>query len=191
MPLPQLPVHPDLEQLRHQAKELLRDIRAGEASALADLVQFHPRRLAPTVCTLADAQLVLARSYEAPSWSRVVLACRLIDAIWNDDLETVRALVTKHPTLLHERAHIRANANWGPPMSYAANIGRGAIIQMLHRMGARDHGYALGRALLQGRAGTARWLHSVVGSSPISPDEFAGPAYTLCGPREPPAYDGQ
>src|ERR1043166_1367618 len=123
MPARKLPVYPDLDQLHHQAKDLLRALHAGEADALADLKQFHTKPVDAAKAKLADAQLVLARSYDAPSWTRLVLACRLIDAIWRDDLEAVRSIVEKHPNLLHENACIRNN-NWGPPMSYAANVGR-------------------------------------------------------------------
>lgn len=179
MPYRHLPVHPDLDQLRHQAKELLRAIRNGAPSALADLAEFHPKEVEPAACKLADAQLVLARAYRARSWPRLVLACRLIDAIWENDVEEVRALVTQHPALLTEDALVRPGSNWGPPMSYAANLGRDEIIAMLHAMGARDHEHALGRALLQGQVQTARWLHSAVGKPVISPDQFGGPAYTL------------
>ena len=131
-----LPVRPDLDQLRHQAKDLLRAIRRGEASAIADLATHHPQKIDPAAARLADAQLVLARRYEAPSWSRLVLACKLIDAIWRDDVNQVRDLVTRHPHLVHEDALIRKNSNWGPPMSYAANLGRDAIIELLHDRGA-------------------------------------------------------
>ena len=125
-----LPVRPNLEQLKHQAKDLLRDIRAGDPAALADWTKFSGG-IEPAQAKLADAQLVLARSYEAPNWPRLVHACQLIDAIWEDDIDTVRALIEKNPQLLHEHATIR-NSNWGPPMSYAANLGRDEIIRMLH-----------------------------------------------------------
>jgi len=67
MPNRRLPVRPDLDQLRHQAKDLLRAAHDGDESALADFAEFHPRAIDPTQATLADAQLVLARSYEAQS----------------------------------------------------------------------------------------------------------------------------
>ncbi len=178
MPARRLPVRPDLEQLRHQARDLLRAIRAGEPEALADLREFHPESIDPASVQLADAQLVLARSYEASSWPRLKQACDLIDAIWRDDIEAVRALVTAHPYLLHENAGIRNN-NWGPPMSYAANLGRDQIIRMLHSMGARDLEKAAGRAALQSQVTTARMIHELAGSPPVGDHSLGGPAYTL------------
>src|SRR3954471_24147758 len=77
-----LPVRPDLDQLRHQAKDLLRAIRAGDADAVAELKAHHPDHVDPTSAKLAHAQLVLARSYGAPSWTRLVQSAKLIDAIW-------------------------------------------------------------------------------------------------------------
>src|SRR5262249_55966032 len=90
----------------------------------------------------------------------------------------VRALVAKHPNLIHEHATVR-DSNWGPPMSYAANLGRDRIIRLLHELGARDHGHAAGRAALQGHVGTARMLHEMLGSPPLPAGALSGPAYTL------------
>jgi hypothetical protein len=108
-----LPVRPNLDQLKHQARDLLAAIRRGMAS-----------------------------------WPRLVLACRMTDAICRDDLETVRTLVTRHPQLLHEDAR-GVKGNWGPPMSYAANLGRTRMIEMLRGLGAKDLQFAfdLGRRL--------------------------------------------
>lgn len=178
MPARRLPVRPNLDQLKHQAKDLLRAIRSGEPEALSDLKEFHPDAPAPAEAKLADAQLVLARSYQAPSWPRVVLACKLIDAIWRDDVDAVRDLVIKHPHLLSENAGIRNN-NWGPPLSYAANLGRDRIIEMLHQLGATDLEHAIDRAVLQSRIGTARRLHVMLGKPKPSVEAFGGPAYTL------------
>jgi hypothetical protein len=178
MPNRKLPVRPDLDQLRHQAKDLLRAIRRGDPSALSDFHTYHPEQIEPAHAKLADAQLVLARSYEAPSWPRLVLACRLIDAIWRDDVNAVRAIVVKHPQLLHEDATIR-NSNWGPPMSYAANLGRDAIIAMLHGLGAKDLASARNRAALQSQIGTARRLHQMMGSPRPTAAALVDPAYTL------------
>ncbi|MGE5760207.1 MAG: ankyrin repeat domain-containing protein [Gemmatimonadota bacterium] len=174
-----LPVRPDLEQLKHQAKDLLRAIRRGDPAAVADLREHHPDAIAPAAARLADAQLVLARSYEAASWPRLVLACRLVDAIWRDDAAAVRDIVVRHPSLLHEVALIRKNSNWGPPLTYAANLGRDRIITMLHSLGATDLESALGRAALQSRIGTARMLHAMLGGPRPPAGALGGPAYTL------------
>ena len=179
MPVRHLPVVPDLDQLKHQAKDLLRAIHSGDSAAVAELREFHPDRIDPSAVKLADAQLVLARSYQAPSWARLVQAVHLIDAIWADDIDTVRNLVTKNPRLLHEDAVIRKNSNWGPPMSYAANVGRDAIIRMLHGLGATDLEHAAGRAALQGKVETVKMIHAMAGQPPIPDGSLGGPAYTL------------
>lgn len=174
-----LPVKPDLEQLKHQAKDLLRAIHAGEPKALADLREYHPEKIDPAEAKLADAQLVLARSYEAPSWPRLVVACNLIDAIWRDDVAAVCEIAAKNPQILFEEALIRKSSNWGPPLSYAANLGRDAIIDALREMGARDFGKALARAALQGKVGTVRRLRGFAPAAEFPADILGGPAYTL------------
>lgn len=178
MPDRRLPVRPDLDQLKHQAKDLLRAVRRGDPDAIAEFKKHHPDEIDSASAKLADAQLVLARSYQAPSWPRLVRACHLIDAIWRDDVDTVRELVLEHPQLLHEHATIR-DSNWGPPMTYAANLGRDRIIRMLHELGATDLEWALGRATLQSKIGTARVLHAMLGAPRPPADALGGPAYTL------------
>lgn len=148
------PVRPDLDQLEREAKNLL-----GTAD-------------------LAEAQLALARSYGLPDWPRLVLACRMTDAIWRDDAGAVRDLVSNHPQLLHEDAR-GVKGNWGPPMSYAANLGRDRIVAMLHDLGATDLQHAFDRACLQGRLDTARQLYAM-GARPVL-GCVMGPAETQSG----------
>jgi len=175
------PVRPNLEQLRHQAKDLLRAVREGDADAIAELRRHHlgkdPKRVDPAVAKLADAQAALARSYGLPNWARLVTACRMTDAIWRSDVEAVRTLVAKNPKLMQESARGVADSNWGPPMSYAANVGQDAIVQMLREMGAADPQHAFDRACLQGKLETARMLHAM-GARPI-PGCVMGPCETL------------
>src|SRR5207248_8793937 len=71
------------------------------------------------------------------------------------------------------------NSNWGPPMSYAANLGRDAIIRTLHELGATDHLSAIGRATLQGQVDTARMLHGMLHTPRLPNDPLGGPAYSL------------
>ena len=172
------PVRPNLEQLRHQAKDLLRAFRCGDAEAVEDFHEHHTKTVEPESARLADAQFVLARSYGLPSWPRLVTACRMTDAIWRGDVEAVRALALRDPRLLEEDAR-GVEGNWGPPLSYAANVGQDAIIEMLRGLGADDLEYAFGRACLQGHIGTARKLHAMMGR-PRPADHFLSwSAYTL------------
>lgn len=172
------PVRPNLEQLKHQAQDLLRAFRAGDADAAADFREHHTKEVAPDQARLADAQFVLARSYELPSWPRLVTACRMTDAIWRGDVEAVRQMVTRDPGLLEEDAR-GVKGNWGPPLSYAANVGQDAIIEMLRGLGAADLEYAFGRACLQGHIGTARKLHSMMGGPRPADHLLSWSAYTL------------
>lgn len=152
-----LPVHPDLAALEREVVELL----ASDPSL-----------------SRAESQQQVAHDYDAPSWERLMLAVALADAIWRDEIDAVRALVQRHPALLHESVLIR-ESNWGPPMSYAANLGRDNIIRFLHAQGATDLEHAAGRAALQGQVETARLLYGLAGSPPLQADALGGPAYTL------------
>jgi hypothetical protein len=179
MPVRSLPIRPDLEQIHRQAKEFLRAIHAGDANAIAELRDHHPESIDASTAKLADAQLVLARTFGASSWARLVHAVRLAEAIWRDDVVSVRELITQNAALIHEHVLIRTDSNWGPPMTYAANLGRDRIIRLLHDHGARDLESAAGRAALQGKAGTVRMIYDLAGRPPLEKLSLAGPAYTL------------
>jgi hypothetical protein len=60
--MPELPDRPDVDQLRHQARELLRAAARGESSAVARLGAVSDRLI------LSAAQLAVAREYGFPSW---------------------------------------------------------------------------------------------------------------------------
>src|SRR5207237_9821127 len=64
--MPTLPPNPNLDQLRHQAKELLRAAKSGDPEATRRLQDVSER---PS--TLAVAQLAIARAYGFPSWARL------------------------------------------------------------------------------------------------------------------------
>ena len=174
-----LPVRPDLDLLLQEARELRVAVRAREPMALAELVRQPERPTHPDDFELADAQRLVARRYQAGSWPRLVQACRLSAAIWADDRHTVQQLIESSRNLLVEPVLIRHDSNWGAPMTYAANLGRNAIIQWLHEAGASDHLQAIDRAALQGQVDTLHLLHRLTGASPITSDMLGGPAYTL------------
>jgi Ankyrin repeats (3 copies)/Ankyrin repeat len=60
--MPTLPSNPNLEQLRHQARDLLRAARAGEREATERIRAVSGR------VTLSSAQLAIAREYGLASW---------------------------------------------------------------------------------------------------------------------------
>jgi ankyrin repeat protein len=68
-----LPEHPDLAQLRRQAKELRDAARGGEPVAAARIARHLTQARAEAV-TLAAAQLVIAREHGFPSWPKLKAA---------------------------------------------------------------------------------------------------------------------
>jgi ankyrin repeat protein len=70
---PSLPEHPDLDQLRRQAKELRDSARAGDSAALGRIAWSVAPHGVPAV-TLASAQLTIAREHGFPSWPRLKAA---------------------------------------------------------------------------------------------------------------------
>lgn len=63
-----LPAEPNLENLKKQAKRLLKSVKAGEPEALARIAPYFDE---PADLGLQDAQLVLAREYGFASWSKL------------------------------------------------------------------------------------------------------------------------
>jgi ankyrin repeat protein len=96
--------HPDLEQLKRQAKELLRDFTAAEPAAVAE-VHAHYRAADATKFALHDAQLVIARSYGFDSWPKLkayvdgVTVRRLADAIRANDIAQVETMLRARPEI--------------------------------------------------------------------------------------------
>jgi ankyrin repeat protein len=97
--------NPDLDQLKRQAKELLKSYRARTPEALAE-VQFYHRGAAPETFALHDAQFVLARSYGFENWPKLkaavdgVTVTMLHEAAERGDVEIARALLTRRPEIV-------------------------------------------------------------------------------------------
>lgn len=112
-----LPSRPSLEQLKTQAKELLKALRADEPAALQRFSEYHPegRHVGTSArdasWSLSDAQLVIAREYGAASWPdlREHVAAKLVatgdpmallrQAFAEDDATLFRQLLERHPAL--------------------------------------------------------------------------------------------
>jgi len=64
-----LPANPDLDHLKKQARQLLREVRAQRGEALERILAFHPRPA--EFASLRDAQLTLARQYGFGDWEQL------------------------------------------------------------------------------------------------------------------------
>lgn len=167
-------MHPNLEQLRKQAKELARAAKAGDAGALARLGGLPPR--------LASAQLVLAREAGYASWPALVHA---LDASAGDFVVAAtegrrgraEAYLAARPEIRSDRwARLVLGEGWDgdpnevggprawPPLHYLAHSAYGPVelARALLRRGAdpnaavpREHG---GISALFGAVAVARDL---------------------------------
>ena len=96
-----LPEHPDLDQARRRAKELLRAARAGDARALTRLGAVS----APL--TLAGAQLAMAREFGQPSWKALVCEIEARNASIPENVirflrSSVNLQISQAARMLHE-----------------------------------------------------------------------------------------
>ena len=85
MPPRPLPNNPSLERLRKIAKRLRTTFAAGDVEATALVREFHPRQGAALPrLTLADAQLVVARSHGFVTWTKLKQHLTAIEPlVWN------------------------------------------------------------------------------------------------------------
>lgn len=105
LPTRSLPLKPILEQLRKQAKELLRSYRNGDVEAVTEVQRFE-RSFDSAEFTLVDSQRVLARAYGFSSWSALknhvegLNLAALLSAAEAGDVATVRRLIAARPDLI-------------------------------------------------------------------------------------------
>lgn len=133
MPVRRLPSNPNLDHLKYQAKDLLKDHAARTQGAAQRIREFHPRfggaadsEIFRARLHLSDAQLAIAREYGFPSWTRLkrhierpTLSDRLdlphqqriedepfrraVDLLDAGDSAGLRAHLKRHPHLAHQR----------------------------------------------------------------------------------------
>lgn len=103
---PSTPVeHNDLDQLKRQAKELLKALRKGELSAL-ELASKHYRGTPLAEYHLTDAQLIIARHHGFESWAKLraevdaVNLKRLVSAVQASNLKEASKLLKERPALV-------------------------------------------------------------------------------------------
>ncbi len=112
-----LPMRPDLDQLRHQAKDLLRAAHAGDVDALARIRAVADR------CTLAAAQLAVARDHGFVAWPRIVAEIERRRILDERDLPALTRLLADDPGLA-----VAEMQNWcdhplgAAPLNYVAML---------------------------------------------------------------------
>jgi Ankyrin repeats (3 copies) len=132
MPVKRLPPNPNLDHLKHQAKDLLRGHTARSAQVAQRVREFHPDfqgasddEVFTVALTLSDAQLAIAREYGFPSWARLKAHIekptradqvhlphheRIEDSIFRHavnlldagDTQALRSVLKQHPDLVHQ-----------------------------------------------------------------------------------------
>jgi hypothetical protein len=132
MPVRRLPSNPNLDHLKYQAKDLLKEHAARDAAAAQRIREFHPRFARATDAEifvahlkLSDAQLTIARESGFQSWTRLkrhidkptrtdqlnlphheriedATFRRAVDLIDAGDAAGLQAYLKKHPELVHQ-----------------------------------------------------------------------------------------
>jgi hypothetical protein len=132
MPVRPLPSNPNLNHLKYQAKDLLKEHAARTPEVAQRIREFHPRfgrakdaEVFETRLSLADVQLIIAREYGFPSWARLkrhienpTLSDRLdlphqqriedatfrraVELLDAGDVVGLRAQLDQHPRLVHQ-----------------------------------------------------------------------------------------
>ena len=133
MPVKRLPSHPNLDHLRHQAKDLFKNHAAFTPSTAQQIREFHPRfhqatdaEIFAAHLRLSDAQLVIAREHGYASWTKLkaqlekpalankldlphherisdVAFRRAVALLDAGDTPALRAHLEQHPNLVHQQ----------------------------------------------------------------------------------------
>ncbi|HEY1620878.1 MAG TPA: DUF5990 family protein [Streptosporangiaceae bacterium] len=147
--MPDLPARPALDQLHHQAKDLVHAAQRGDPAAIA---RIHPvsDRIA-----LSAAQLALAREYGFASWAKLKLEVERRDILNSRDLSRLTRLLAEHPELATSHLEHWADRACEEPLGYITMMrfnhgrlglprdlpGTGAIATALIQAGAPVNGY--------------------------------------------------
>jgi ankyrin repeat protein len=143
-PTRKLPAQPSLNQLKKQAKDLLKAFYAGESGAVAEVRAHYRQTISEPAAEveklqLSDAQLVLARAYGFESWAKLkafvdgVTIGHFVAAVQAGDLESVRAMIRQRPELVHMDT---AGNNEQRGLHYAVLRRDVAMVRLLMQAGA-------------------------------------------------------
>jgi ankyrin repeat protein len=142
--MPALFPRTNLEQLRHQAKDLLRAAQTGDAEALGRIQAVSDR------VQLASAQLALAREYGFASWPRLKREVERREILTSRDLGRLHRLLLEEPELARSKMEHWRDHRKALPLGYMAMLrfdaerlglpgdlpGTGAVAQALIEAGA-------------------------------------------------------
>ncbi|HEX7470666.1 MAG TPA: hypothetical protein VF437_08040, partial [Verrucomicrobiae bacterium] len=119
------PVRPSLEQLKKQAKDLLKSHKSGDPDGLRRIQQNHPdwsqrpiEELRAASFKLADAQLVIAREYDCASWPKLKAQVKSIMATIDNPVAKKSMGITWKRTAYERRFSKDGKRSW---VSIAAN----------------------------------------------------------------------
>lgn len=141
LPTRRMREHPDLEQLKRLAKELLRAYSAGDPAAAAE-VNAHYHDADPAKFALHDAQLVIARGYGFESWPKLkayvdgVTVRRFADAIRAGDLPLVQSMLRARPEIADMQM---SYGDEHRPIHFAIMYRSAEIVRLLMQHGADIH----------------------------------------------------
>lgn len=145
MPVKPLPPHPNLDHLKHQAKDLLKAHAARTPDVAQRFREFHPRfrkandaEIFAAHLKLADAQLTIARERGFVSWARLKRRVekptqadrldlphheriedpafrRAVDLLDAGDVEGLTAQLKQHPDLAHHHVSLEGSNYFTSP----------------------------------------------------------------------------
>lgn len=104
-----LPSRPSLEQLKTQAKELLKALKSGDPVALRRFREYHPQGskaqgpAGDESWSLSDAQLVIAREYGAASWPKLRELVATVLVATGDPMDLLRQAFVEDDATLFQR----------------------------------------------------------------------------------------
>jgi len=111
-----LPPNPSLENLKKQAKALLKACQSGDAEGLARLRASHPQfthaseeQIKAATPRLTDCQLVLAREYGLDTWTQLKAAVESATLEQADEFISIACLCFDDPHYDHRHFHQRAH----------------------------------------------------------------------------------
>ncbi|MFI0409118.1 ankyrin repeat domain-containing protein [Actinomadura sp. 3N508] len=112
-----LPAQPNLDQLRHQAKDLLHAAQRGDPDAITRIGSVADR------ITLSAAQLTIAREYGFASWPKLKLEVERREIFNSRDISRLARLLAAHPDLATTKMqHWCDHPNGADPLGYMAML---------------------------------------------------------------------